>query len=97
MKETRKRGIRATEQGQQKLRSAKAAKRNHNDRVWTYLDIATAAEVNETTVKRFFGGKDNVDKESALSITNALNLDITEIVDSNEWNTRTPTQTDKGA
>ena len=96
MTEIRKRGIRATEQGQQKLRSAKAAKRNHNDRVWTYLDIATAAEVNETTVKRFFGGKDNVDKESALSIAKALNLDITEIVDPNEWNTPTPTQTDNG-
>jgi predicted NACHT family NTPase len=96
MKETRKRGIRATKEGQQKLRSAKAAKRNYEGKVWTYLDIATAAEVNETTVKRFFGGKDNVDKESALSITNALNLDITEIVDPNEWNTLTiaPTEID---
>jgi HEAT repeat protein/energy-coupling factor transporter ATP-binding protein EcfA2 len=94
MKETRKRGIRATTEGQQKLRSAKAAKRNHNNKVWTYLDIATAAEVNETTVKRFFGGKDNVDKESALSIVKSLNLDITEIVDPNEWNTLTIAPTD---
>jgi predicted NACHT family NTPase len=94
MKETRKRGIRATKEGQQKLRSAKAAKRNHNNKIWTYLDIATAAEVNETTVKRFFGGKDNVDRESALSIANALNLDITEIVDPNEWNTLTIAPTD---
>jgi len=96
MTEIRKRGIRATEQGQQKLISAKAAKRNHKGRVWTYLDIATAAEVDEKTVQRFFYRKKNVDKEVALSIAKALNLDITEIVDPNEWNTPTPTQTDNG-
>jgi len=97
MKETRKRGIRATEEGREKLTTAKAAKRNHNDKVWTYLDIATAAEVNETTVKRFFGGK-AVDRESAISICKALGLEVTDIVDANELNRPTskltPTEID---
>jgi energy-coupling factor transporter ATP-binding protein EcfA2 len=97
MKETRKRGIRATEEGRKKLTTAKAAKRNHNDKVWTYLDIATAAEVNETTVKRFFGGK-AVDRESAISICKALGLEVTDIVDANELNPPTskltPTEID---
>jgi len=91
MKETRKRGIRPTEEGRQKLRVAKAAKRNHNNKVWTYLEIAKAAEVSEATVKRFFVGNEGVDKESALSISKALNLEITEIVDPKELNPPTPT------
>jgi energy-coupling factor transporter ATP-binding protein EcfA2 len=97
MKETRKRGIRATEEGRKKLTTAKAAKRNHNDKVWTYLDIATAAEVNETTVKRFFRGE-AVDRESAISICKALGLEVTDIVDANELNPPTskltPTEID---
>ncbi|MEG3844111.1 NACHT domain-containing protein [Microcoleus sp. herbarium14] len=90
MKETRKRGIRATEEGRKKLTTAKAAKRNHNGKVWTYLDIATAAEVNETTVKRFFRG-DGVDRESAISTCKALGLEVTDIVDANELNPPTST------
>jgi len=97
MKETRKRGIRATEEGRKKLTTAKAAKRNHNDKVWTYLDIATAGEVNETTVKRFFRGE-AVDRESAISICKALGLEVTDIVDANELNPPTskltPTEID---
>ncbi|MEG4628700.1 HEAT repeat domain-containing protein [Microcoleus sp. AR_TQ3_B6] len=97
MKETRKRGIRATEEGRKKLTTAKAAKRNHNDKVWTYLDIATAAEVNETTVKRFFRGE-AVDRESAISICKALGLEVTDIVDANDLNPPTskltPTEID---
>ncbi|NJK73514.1 MAG: hypothetical protein HC942_04325 [Microcoleus sp. SU_5_6] len=91
MKEIRKRGIRATEEGRQKLTTAKAAKRNHKGKVWTYLDIATEAEVNETTVKRFFGGKEGVDRESAISICKALGLEVTDIVDPKELNPPKPT------
>ncbi|HEY9853368.1 MAG TPA: HEAT repeat domain-containing protein, partial [Leptolyngbyaceae cyanobacterium] len=92
MRETRKRGIPATEEGRQKLTTAKAAKRNHEGKVWTYLDIATAAEVNETTVKRFFRGE-AVDKESAISICKALDLEVTDIVDPKHLNPPTPTTT----
>ncbi|HAX77758.1 MAG TPA: signal transduction protein, partial [Cyanobacteria bacterium UBA11372] len=92
MRETRKRGIRATEEGRQKLTTAKAAKRNHNDKVWTYLDIATEAGVDESTVKRFFRG-DGVDRESAISICKALDLEVTDIVDPKELNPPTPTTT----
>jgi HEAT repeat protein/energy-coupling factor transporter ATP-binding protein EcfA2 len=59
------------------------------------LDIATEAEVNETTIKRFFRG-DGVDRESAISTCKALGLEVTDIVDANELNppTSKPTPTD---
>ncbi|MFB2892543.1 HEAT repeat domain-containing protein [Aerosakkonemataceae cyanobacterium BLCC-F50] len=92
MRETRKRGIPATEEGRQKLTTAKAAKRNDKDKVWTYLDIAGKAEVDESTVKRFFRGE-AVDKESAISICKALGLEVTDIVDPKDLNPPTPTTT----
>jgi hypothetical protein len=94
MKETRKRGIRATEEGLKRLKAAQAAKRNYEGKVWTYRDISIEAGVDESTVKRFFNIKQGVDKKSALSIAQALNLEITEIVNANEWNPLTTTQTD---
>jgi GTPase SAR1 family protein/Tfp pilus assembly protein PilP len=86
MSQTRKpRGVRATREGLQKLQQAKAAKRNDKGKPWTYFDVATAAEVDEKTVQRFFRGEAK-DRNYAIAITNALNLEITEVVDPKEWN-----------
>jgi energy-coupling factor transporter ATP-binding protein EcfA2 len=76
--------VRVNEGGKQKLIEAKAAKRNERGRVWSYSDIATAASVDEKTVKRFFAGKESVDCESAVAITNALGLNLSELVDPKE-------------
>ncbi|MEW6491189.1 MAG: HEAT repeat domain-containing protein [Cyanobacteriota bacterium] len=79
------RSVKATEEGCQKLIKAKAAKRNYEGRTWTDLDIATAAGVSDKTVQRFFDGI-GVNKASAIAIVQALDLDITEVVDPKEWN-----------
>ena len=81
MSETRKRGVKANQAGIEKLEKAKADKRNHQERVWSYLDIAGAAYVSEKTVKRFFAGE-TVDKGSASSIAKALDLELTDLIDS---------------
>ncbi|MEQ9484816.1 hypothetical protein [Coleofasciculus sp. F4-SAH-05] len=91
MTKTRKsRGVRATETGRQKLLQAKASRRNEKGKPWTYFDVATAAQVDEKTVQRFFYGKPK-DREYAIAIVQALDLDITEVVDPNEWNSVTQT------
>jgi len=74
------RSVKATEEGRQELIKAKAAKRNYEGRTWTDLDIATAAGVSDKIVQRFFDGI-GVDKASAIAIVQALDLDITEVVD----------------
>lgn len=79
------RSVRATQEGLQKLQQAKAAKRNDKGKPWTYFDVATAAEVDEKTVQRFFRGKAK-DRNYAIAIVKALGLEITEIVDPKELN-----------
>ncbi|MFB2878394.1 HEAT repeat domain-containing protein [Floridanema aerugineum] len=86
------RGIPATLNGIQKLTEAKASQRDENCKPLSYKKIADKARIDERTVKRFFGG-DAVDKDSAISIAKALNLDINEIVDPKDLNPPTPTTT----
>lgn len=86
MSQTRKpRGVRATKAGRQKLVQAKASRRNNKGKPWTYFDVATAAEVDEKTVQRFFRGEAK-DRNYAIAIVQALDLDITEVVDPQDWN-----------
>ena len=73
------RGVRATEDGLQKLRQGKV--REH----LTYESIAMRAMVSDKTVKRLFMGE-AVDRYSANKIVQALGLAITEVVESNERN-----------
>ena len=83
--------MRATEKGIVKLRNAK---RNLN---WdhesliendskiagvTNLELGWIANVSESSVKRFLAGK-FVEKECALSIVGALNLEYSEIIGEN--------------
>lgn len=69
----------------QKLAQAKAAKRDDN-KPFTYDDIATAANVDIKTVRKFFTGEAGVDKDSAYAIAKALGLPITEVVAPDELN-----------
>jgi len=87
MSQTRKpRGVGATEEGLKKLRQAQAAQRDDEGRRLTYPGIAQkAGGMDSKTVGRFFRGE-AVDRDSAIAITNALNLEITEVVDPKEWN-----------
>jgi HEAT repeat protein len=91
MSQTRKsRGVRATEEGIQKLQQAKAAGRDEDGKPLTYERIAERARVDKKTVERFFR-REAKDRDSAIAITNALNLEITEVVDPEEWNPREQT------
>jgi predicted NACHT family NTPase len=86
MSQTRKpRGVRATEEGLKKLQQAKAAGRDEDGKPLTYERIAERARVDKKTVERFFR-REAKDRDSAIAITNALNLEITEVVDPKEWN-----------
>jgi HEAT repeat protein/transcriptional regulator with XRE-family HTH domain len=81
MSEIRQRdSVRLSEAGKQDFKKAKANKRNHDGKVWRYLDIANEAGVSEKTVKRFFSGKEDVDYESAVAIATAL-----EVNDLEKW------------
>lgn len=66
--------VRLSEAGKQDFKKAKANKRNHDGKVWRYLDIANEAGVSEKTVKRFFSGKEDVDYERAVAIATALEV-----------------------
>jgi tetratricopeptide (TPR) repeat protein len=85
----RNRGIAATVAGLQKLREVKAAGKADGTRL-TYEGIASLisqnaqASVDSRTVRRFFDGK-GIDRDSVLAICKALGLEVTEIVDPNEW------------
>ncbi|WP_414527382.1 NACHT domain-containing protein, partial [Nodularia chucula] len=82
MGETRNRNsVRVNAKGKEKLQEAKAAKRNYDGKRFTYLEIAENANIGEKTVKRFFGGKEYVDWESASAIATALDLKLTDLID----------------
>ncbi|MEP0858862.1 NACHT domain-containing protein [Trichocoleus sp. DQ-U1] len=77
--------VQVNEAGKQKLIEGKAAKRNYEGKLWTYLDIAEASGVGEKTVKRFFAGQ-SVDLDNAIAIATALNLELAELIDPKESN-----------
>ena len=86
----RTRGIAATVAGLQKLREVKAAGEADGTRL-TYEGIAdrisqnSQASVDPRTVRRFFKGE-GIDRDCVQVICAALGLEVTEIVDPNEWN-----------
>jgi hypothetical protein len=79
------RGVRATQEGRQKLQQAKAAGRDEDGNPLTYERIAEKAKVDKKTVERFFRGEAK-DRDSIIAIVQALGLEITEVVDPNELN-----------
>lgn len=81
MGETRDRGVKATEEGIQKLKTAQASQRNAEGKRWTLRDVAIESGVDERTVGRFLRQESNVDEGTARAICQALNVDIVEIVD----------------
>src|SRR4028118_216325 len=79
MTQSRKnRGISATKDGIELLRSNKAVKG------WTFEKIEEKAGVSVKTVKNFFN-EARVDPDTALAITKALELTITDVVDPDDW------------
>ena len=93
----RTRGIAATVAGLQKLRKVKAAGKEDGNRL-TYEGIAdlisqnSQTSVDPRTVRRFFNGE-GIDRDCVQVICAALGLEVTEIVDPNEWNPPKPRQT----
>jgi HEAT repeat protein/transcriptional regulator with XRE-family HTH domain/energy-coupling factor transporter ATP-binding protein EcfA2 len=85
-KERKQRGILATPTGKQKLQEAKANGRNELGRLLTYDNIAEKAGVDKRTVERFIRGVQAVDRDKAYAICTALGLEITDVVDPDEWN-----------
>ncbi len=80
MGETRDRGVKATEEGIQKLKTAQASQRNAEGKRWTLRDVAIESGVDERSVGRFFRRETNVDEATARAICQVLDLDIAEIV-----------------
>ena len=96
MLEQRIRGIAATVAGLQKLREVKAVGTEDGTRL-TYEGIAgrilrsSQTSVDQRTVRRFFNGE-RIDRDSVTAICMALGLEVTEIVDPNEWHPAKPRQ-----
>ncbi|WP_055076813.1 tetratricopeptide repeat protein [Pseudanabaena sp. 'Roaring Creek'] len=93
----RNRGIAATVAGLRKLREVKAAGEADGTRL-TYEGIAdrisqnAQASVESRTVRRFFNGE-RIDRDCILAICAALRVEVTEIVDPNEWHPAKSRQT----
>jgi tetratricopeptide (TPR) repeat protein len=93
----RTRGIAATVAGLQKLREVKAAGKEDGTRL-TFEGIAyrfsenSQPSVDPRTVRRFFKGE-GIDRDYVLAICKALDLEVTEIVDPNEWHPAKSRQT----
>ena len=93
----RNRGIAATVAGLQKLREVKAAGKADGTRL-TFEGIAdrisrnAQASVDSRTVRRFFNGE-GIDRDYVLAICKALGLEVTDIVEPNEWNPAKSRQT----
>ena len=79
-KETRVRGVLATNEGVEKLKNAKANQRNSNGKPWTYADIAAPAGLDEKTVRRFLRQEQPVDESSARAICEALSINANEVI-----------------
>jgi len=93
MGETRDRGIPATPDGIAKLNNAKNTGKDDNGKPWTFPSIAEKAGIqSHKTVERFFKGK-GIERGNANAICQALNLEITEIVDRHEWSPPSPPAT----
>ncbi|MDJ0658337.1 MAG: tetratricopeptide repeat protein [Crocosphaera sp.] len=87
MSEERKpRSISATEAGKQKLLQAKNTGRDKDGKRLTYPRIAEKASVEKKTVERFIREGKAVDRDIAYAICQALDLEITDVVDPDEWN-----------
>ena len=85
-KERKQRGILATPTGIQRLEQAKADGRNELGKKLTYDNIAEKAVVDKKTVERFMRRLQLIDRDNALAICQALGLEITDVVDPDEWN-----------
>ena len=85
-KERKQRGILATPTGKQKLQEAKANGRNELGKLLTYDNIAEKAVVDKKTVERFMRRLQLIDRDKAYAICTALGLEITDVVDPDEWN-----------
>ena len=85
-KERKQRGILATPTGIQRLKQAKADGRNELGKKLTYDNIAEKAVVDKKTVERFMRRLQLIDRDNALAICQALGLEITDVVDPDEWN-----------
>ena len=85
-KERKQRGILATPTGKQKLQEAKANGRNELGKKLTYDNIAEKAVVDKKTVERFMRRLQLIDRDKAYAICTALGLEITDVVDPDEWN-----------
>jgi GTPase SAR1 family protein len=82
MVEFRDRGsVRASEKGIQILKSAKAAKRTHDDKPWSYTDIEIESGVSAKTIGRFFKGKEHIDDSKARSICQVLGVEFKDVVE----------------
>jgi hypothetical protein len=81
----KRRGVRATEEGLQKLQKAKAAGLDDGGKPVTYERIAYKAGISIDTVKRFFSAK-AIDRDLATVIAQALGLEVSEVVAPDEWN-----------
>jgi HEAT repeat protein/energy-coupling factor transporter ATP-binding protein EcfA2 len=93
MGETRDRGIPATPDGIAKLKNAKNTGKDDNGKPWTFPSIAEKAGIqSHKTVERFFKGE-GIERGNANAICQALNLEITEIVDRHEWSPPSPPAT----
>ncbi len=92
--ERKKRGILATPTGKQILQKAKAEGRSEVGKALTYERIAEKAEVDKKTVERFLKRLQPVDRDSAYAISLALGLEITDVVDPDEWNNNQPCKTE---
>ncbi len=81
-KEKRDRGVAATASGINKLKYSKANIRKDTDKISTYSQIAEKTLLSEKTVNRFFHGE-KVDESSARRICKVLDVEYSEIIDSN--------------
>lgn len=82
MAEIRDRGsVLATEEGIRILKDAKAAKRDYENKKWTYQAIADKSGLNNKTVERFFRREHPIDESSARAICQALEVDFSQVVD----------------
>lgn len=93
-RERKQRGILATPTGKERLQKAKADRRELN-KALSYERIAHKADLDKKTVERFLRRLKPVDRDSAYAICQALELEITDIVDPDEWNDDQLLQTSK--